>query len=394
MALPQQQWLGGGGGGTFPQSLLLERHAAGLSARVGEGRLHLRVVQRGAAEAAASRDRLTEELMVARRRSRVAAAARKDSEGALEAAEATRQAAQKDAVGLRRTLARLQVKQETIVKEVKKEKVVVEEVEDALSDVRVQEASLRQSVVGLQEVGETLRRRAELERQKRLMLKASARIKLQRVEDDMDALRSAAEECNSETEVMHRSVAESEARAQAAEADLVRSRAELRTLEEIISEQLLEKSRLQFEFTCLQRAQEDLRKELEAMNAEAAEHGRQKCAAQKVWCSTYMEKASAKSDRVRMLDQDYCVASDESHLFELCVLAQCHSEFQKQDKGSPKAIKRLKVVPCDIVVLDFDTEMIPWAPHRVLTLVVTGHHDLKLHTNRESRQCLGRQGER
>jgi len=339
MALPQQQWLGGGGGGTFPQSLLLERHAAGLSARVGEGRLHLRVVQRGAAEAAASRDRLTEELMVARRRSRVAAAARKDSEGALEAAEATRQAAQKDAVGLRRTLARLQVKQETIVKEVKKEKVVVEEVEDALSDVRVQEASLRQSVVGLQEVGETLRRRAELERQKRLMLKASARIKLQRVEDDMDALRSAAEECNSETEVMHRSVAESEARAQAAEADLVRSRAELRTLEEIISEQLLEKSRLQFEFTCLQRAQalevqsktatkgkwfvtgwqsqgvvcdaavqEDLRKELEAMNAEAAEHGRQKCAAQKVWCSTYMEKASAKSDRVRMLDQDILVA--------------------------------------------------------------------------------------
>lgn len=292
----------------LPPRVLLERRAAALSSCLGQGRFNLRVAQREFSEATSQRDRLTEQLMTARRQCRLSAASRADAEAALEAAHSAHKEAVKDNAGLQRTLDRFQHRSEVVTTEVKKEKEVVIEAEGEDEMLRIQEVSLRQEVDGLRSIGERLQRRTTLEREKRLLFKASARLKLERCQEGVDALRRAAEESRGVADEIRRRLVERRDAEKAAAEEVFAKKRELVQVKSRVVAKIEDIRRLEAELTLMKRAEVEIHQELETLREVFAEYGRQRKEAQQTWCLQYMEKSSSRATRFQRADQEILVA--------------------------------------------------------------------------------------
>lgn len=269
----------------------------------------LRAARRDLAEAAALRNERALALAGVKRERRLAAGALAEVKVAVDTVEAACAARESGNRGIRRTLEKLCArldcgKETTWVDPSKPLAVQVEEHNDALE---VEERTLLESIVSIREVGDTLRKRVALEREKRHRLKASCRAKLGRLEETKASLTGTVERKQKEVEALKGQVANQNKLTQAAVAEVRKERENLAATIARDQQQHDEKRALQLEVLRLEQEHERMRQELATTLESIDSRLRRRDEARRHWNLNHLAKVDARAVRCRSLDQNILV---------------------------------------------------------------------------------------
>lgn len=274
----------------------------------GPGREALRVARHQAAEAASLRDQHARELAVAQRERRIAAQTLSEVQAAIAAAEAERSAKESDCRGLRRTLERIHSKLGGAVQETDQSRPPQMQIQDDFEIYEIEERALLQNIASVQEVGNTFRRRLQAEREKRLRLKASARAKLERVEESNAQLRRSVQKREQEVEALKAQVCGQQKALQAALEEQRQCEEDLTASKWRHQERYNEKRQLQLEVLNLEQQHEQMRKEHTSMLDSIQLKAEKRREARRGWNLQHLARVDARTERHRSFDQDFMVA--------------------------------------------------------------------------------------
>lgn len=171
----------------------------------------------------------------------------------------------------------------------------------------VMERSLEENIASLREVGETLRRRLALERDKQLRLETAARSKFKRAEEKQAQLKRELEERQADEQVWRGRVDSQDSLTQAAFGEAAQRRKALAAVEARAKRQYDEKRALQLELVELKQEQGRMRQDLASVLEALRDHAQRKEAARRDFCLRHLAKVDHRLDRRRVLDQDFLV---------------------------------------------------------------------------------------
>lgn len=292
----------------YEEASKLERHITTLSAKVRDGERQLATSRQEASEVRARKEHAAANLprhgrarrLLDERLAEARAALREELENSLKRG--------RDNKGLRRSLHVAQKRAGQVATKVEElEEEVAEEAD--LEDIADEEGgSLRHAILGMEDAQHFITQRIATQREKRMRLKALARAKLEKVEQDQSGLRKQVADLDSEVEEWRMRLMEQEARTAAARMDLVSCQEAASRAAAYVQREQESRRAMHRELLDVQRAQEQLRSDLEATLKRLEELNAEEAEAQQQWRMHHMAKLDSRIDEYRRLDQDIIVA--------------------------------------------------------------------------------------
>lgn len=215
----------------------------------------------------------------------------------------------RDIEGLHRTLLRLQQRQsEADVKVMEHQKTIALLDADEES-LQVEASKLEESISELGPVQKDLQEQLEVERQKRLTLKAAVRAKMERVEAKLSLLRAEGDRKAASLQSLRQQVAAQQVEANAAKAALDAAKAEAADASERTLRQLQAKEEMHRQMLEVRRIHFELRERLKATKHALEQLAREDNEVQTQWRMNHLERLDSRLATRRAFDQEILIAA-------------------------------------------------------------------------------------
>lgn len=289
----------------------LEKLIAELQSRVAEpdGKQKLCAAKQQSSSARAWREQAAMQYPAAQRARRTAQSRLQEVRCNLHAVLQANARQGKDNRGLLRTLERLHGHMQKTRMDVAQHKEAVDKADEQEESLRIADMNLQRSVSNMGDAKKMLEVRLEQERQKRLELKASIRVKVQRVEQEHAVLQLRAAEQTAETEAWKARIAEQKDATHAALEKLSQCQAAAEGAAKAARQGLLAKQEMHAQFMQIQKGHREMCRDLEEAKKLLDKEIQEEAEVEGNWRLDHISRIDAWIETRRSRDQEIIVAS-------------------------------------------------------------------------------------